>query len=98
MVPVSTWMSRLHGRTAVSDGGVHASFPPVHIVPLSQTALRKRASLVSIEAIIAGLSALGGFEVPAIAGSYSVHVNALVPGVPPAEITPIVGEPVLQPV
>ena len=51
---VVTCISREQGRAALSAGGRHASLPPVHSTPFSQTAVRKRSSLVAIEPAMPG--------------------------------------------
>src|SRR5437016_1076984 len=75
-------MKRAHGRTFESPLGRHASLPAVHSVPARATALRKRSSLVAIEPVAPGWSALGAVDVDGMARSFSDQPTLPCRGVP----------------
>src|SRR4051794_25748400 len=81
-------MSRAHGRTTESPGGVQASFELAHRVPRCHTADRSRSSLVSMDPGAPGWSAAGGTDVGEIGGSDSAAATSPDAGAPVMATTP----------
>src|SRR6266849_2508522 len=96
MALVATLTNFKHDRIVLSPGGMHASLPETHSVPLCHTAERKLSSICVVTGVPLGWRGFGGRLVGRIAGSNSVLTTLLPAGVPMMAITPTVGPPALQ--